>query len=199
MLLAAAAMGTAEQACAGDPAGQPPAVHGSQVMLYVSQPLWSRGESVRVYGLRMARLRTIESSERTTLIDFQLRSQSDFRVEFGRRLTWNVTRREFGGPPSIVGFQMLNRTSGFQDAVTQEPSDPTSLGFGAVVAIRPAVSGGQSLIDSFIHPSWPITRSWNASAETERLNWLVTGNVQARPTLDSRNVWHRTDYVAVTE
>jgi hypothetical protein len=31
-----------------------------------------------------------------SIVDLQMTRASDVRVEFGRRLTWNVARREFG-------------------------------------------------------------------------------------------------------
>jgi hypothetical protein len=192
MLLVAASL-AAERACAADIAGSAPVVHGAQVMLYVSQPLWSRGLALRVYGLRMVRQRTFDSNARSALIDFQLRSQSDFRIEFGRRLTWSISRREFGGTPSMVMLEMPSK-SGLENALTREPWDSTS-----VVVRRLAISGGQPSIDAFIPPSWPSTRSWYASAVRNvsiggRRTVLMRGQF-----LKSRNVVHRTDYVAGTE
>jgi hypothetical protein len=31
-----------------------------------------------------------------SIVDLQIRRASDIRVEFGRHVTWNVARREFG-------------------------------------------------------------------------------------------------------
>jgi len=81
-----------------------PTAHGPLVMLYIKQPLGARGAS-RVYGLRLehqasaptqpAALPGAMPSQRE-IVDLQIRRYSDVRVEFGRRVTWNIGRHEFG-------------------------------------------------------------------------------------------------------
>jgi hypothetical protein len=101
--------------CAGavmaDPIGAVAPAHGPLLMIYVSQPLGSRGAS-RVYGLRLdqAALRPqmmgppaagggfYGSSPQRSLVDLQIGRQADVRVKFGQRLTWNVRRSEFELP-----------------------------------------------------------------------------------------------------
>jgi hypothetical protein len=79
-------------------------------MLYISQPLWSRGKTPRVYGLRIEESRTLPSNlqtsalvapHRTQLVDLQIRPQQDFRLEFGTGVTWNVSSATFGPPTSV--------------------------------------------------------------------------------------------------
>jgi hypothetical protein len=78
------------------------------MMLYVRQPLGTRG-ATRVYGLRLdqqggtrpqagAMVGTVTSAmpAQRSIVDLQVRRPSDIRVEFGRHVTWNVARREFG-------------------------------------------------------------------------------------------------------
>jgi hypothetical protein len=89
---------------AADAVSAVPGAHGPQLMLYIKQPLGTRG-APRVYGLRIERLATpptlptpaaIVSTGRREIVDLQIRQYSDVRVEFGRRVTWNVGRQEFG-------------------------------------------------------------------------------------------------------
>jgi hypothetical protein len=89
---------------AADGVGIVRAAHGPQMMLYIQQPLGVRGASL-IYGLRLERLApaptlpspvAIASTGRREIVDLQIRRYSDVRVEFGRRLTWNVGRQEFG-------------------------------------------------------------------------------------------------------
>jgi len=101
--------------CAGavmaDPIGAVAPSHGPILMIYVSQPLGSRGAS-RVYGLRLdqAAFRPQAMgapaaaggfygfSPQRSLVDLQIGRQADVRVKFGQRLTWNVRRTEFELP-----------------------------------------------------------------------------------------------------
>jgi hypothetical protein len=89
-----------------------PAAHGPLMMLYVKQPLGARG-ATRIWGLRLEQAApsptqpaalmgaTPGSSMSATpnqrdIVDLQIRRSSDVRLEFGRRVTWNIGRREFG-------------------------------------------------------------------------------------------------------
>ena len=89
---------------AAGPVGAVAPPHGSIFMIYITQPLGSRGAS-RVYGLRFSQLvqpnllssapMLYASSPRRSLVDLQIRHQADVRIEFGQRLTWDVRRGEF--------------------------------------------------------------------------------------------------------
>jgi hypothetical protein len=104
LLLVSGLLGWALVCPAADAISAVPAAHGPQLMLYIKQPLGARG-APRVYGLRIERLATpptlptpaaIVSIGRREIVDLQIRHYSDVRVEFGRRVTWNVGRQEFG-------------------------------------------------------------------------------------------------------
>lgn len=94
--------------CPADGMTAVPSPHGPLMMLYVRQPLGARG-AARVYGLRIdqqggtppqagAMVNPISSAMpgQHSIVDLQMTRASDLRVEFGRRVTWNVARREFG-------------------------------------------------------------------------------------------------------
>ncbi|HEX4377507.1 MAG TPA: hypothetical protein VHZ99_10200 [Steroidobacteraceae bacterium] len=101
---------------AGEPGGAVPSAHGPMLMLYISRPIGGRG-STPIYGLRLdqssglagnefAPLAMQSTSRRRPLIDVQLSNvqlqrPADLRVEFGRRLTWDVRRREFSLPSTL--------------------------------------------------------------------------------------------------
>ena len=107
LLLCGSLVGLA-QACPADGMSVVPSAHGPMMMLYVKVPLGARG-AARVYGLRVdqqggtppqagAMVDPITSAMpgQRSIVDLQMTRASDVRVEFGRRLTWNVARREFG-------------------------------------------------------------------------------------------------------
>ena len=94
--------------CPADGMSPVPNAHGPLMMLYLRQPLGARG-APRVYGLRVeqqggtppqagAMVDPVTSAMpgQRTIMDLQIRHSSDVRVEFGRRVTWNVARHEFG-------------------------------------------------------------------------------------------------------
>jgi hypothetical protein len=89
-----------------------PTAHGPLVMLYIRQPLGAHGAS-RVYGLRLEHQASVPTQPaalpgampgtmagtmagQREIVDLQIRHYSDVRVEFGRRVTWNIGRHEFG-------------------------------------------------------------------------------------------------------
>jgi hypothetical protein len=96
------------------------------MMLYVRQPLGARGAS-RVYGLRLdqqggtppqagAMTAPIASAMpgQRSIVDLQIRRAADVRVEFGRRMTWNIPRHEFGltaNQPSMALRLPMNAAS----------------------------------------------------------------------------------------
>jgi hypothetical protein len=107
-------LGCFASAFAGEPVGAVSPAHGPVLMLYVSQPIGGRG-AMPVFGLRLDQSSALagkefsssiaSSSPRRSLIDVQLsnvrlRHPADLRVDFGRRLTWDVRRQEFSLPNS---------------------------------------------------------------------------------------------------
>jgi hypothetical protein len=110
LLVAAALLAASFWASAGEAFGPPCASHGPQALLYISQPLWARGKTPRVYGLRIEESRSLPANlqasalvapRRTQLVDLQIRPQQDVRLEFGSGVTWNVSRATFGPPTSF--------------------------------------------------------------------------------------------------
>ena len=118
LLLSGAAMACGAVACAGNMVGMAPTSSGRQIMLYVSQPLWSAGvSSFRVYGLRIEEVRALPASSQSTvggslrrheLVDLQIVPHSDIRIEFGKRLIWNFTHEAFGPQSSVsIGLPIM--------------------------------------------------------------------------------------------
>jgi hypothetical protein len=88
--------------------------HGPVLMLYVSRPIGARG-ATPVFGLRLDRSSALagsmtaptiaSSSPRRPLIDVQLsdlqfQHAANVRVEFGKRLAWDMRSHEFSLPNS---------------------------------------------------------------------------------------------------
>ena len=108
-----------------------PAPHGPQIMLYISQPLWSSGGSQPRFGLRIERLRMppvspqpagMTAIQHTSLIDLQMQSHSDVRVEFGRRVVWDIRRGTLGSQAmadeSVIGMPIKGKK--LPDALGQQ-------------------------------------------------------------------------------
>ena len=119
ILLSGVAMAAGAAACAGNIVGMAPTSSGRQIMLYVSQPLWSRGaSSFRVYGLRIEEVRALPASpqssvvgslRRSVLVDLQIVPHSDIRIEFGKRVIWNFTHEAFGQQSSLsIGLPIMS-------------------------------------------------------------------------------------------
>jgi hypothetical protein len=119
ILLSGAAMASGAAAYAGNMVGMAPTSNSRQVMLYVSQPLWSRGaSSSRVYGLRIEQVRAtpatpqssvVGSLRRSVLVDLQIVPHSDIRIEFGKRVIWNFTHEAFGQQSSLsIGLPIMS-------------------------------------------------------------------------------------------
>jgi hypothetical protein len=113
VLLSAAAVAASAVASADNIVGMAPTTRSPQIMLYVSQTLWSPGRSPRVYGLRIEEVRAQPTSRqsgvagsfrRSELFDLQIVPHSDIRIEFGRRLVWNFTHERFGSQSSPSSF-----------------------------------------------------------------------------------------------
>ena len=160
ILLGGASMLSIRSACAGNAVSVAPASRSPQIMLYVSQPLWSRGDSsLRLYGLCIGKLLTppttprqtaIAPFQRSDLIDLQILAHSDVRLEFGRRLIWNITRGTFGPQSSrsvpAIGVQIKGIR--LSDRVRQQPWNPGTSRMSAILQLRPTVQ----FVNSFREP-----------------------------------------------
>ena len=134
MLLSVASVVASAAACAGDFVGMAPTSRSPQIMLYVSQTLWSPGTSFRVYGLRIEEVRalpmspqlgTVGSLRRSTLFDLQIVPHSDIRIEFGSHLIWDFTREAFGpqSSPSSLAIGLTIHSIRFPDPARPQPWD----------------------------------------------------------------------------
>jgi hypothetical protein len=134
LLLSAASVAASAAACAGNFVGMAPTSHAPQIMLYVSQPLWSPGKSSRVYGLRIEEVQDLPPSlqpaaagslRSSVLVDLQLVPHSDIRIEFGRRFIWDFTHAAFGPQPSssTLAIGLTIHTTRFPDPAPLQPWD----------------------------------------------------------------------------
>jgi len=132
ILLGLASVVASAAACAGNIVGMAPTSRSPQIMLYVSQTLWSPGTSFRVYGLRIEEVRALPMSpqpgvagslRRSELFDLQIVPHSDMRVEFGRRLIWDFTREAFGPQsiPSSLAIGLTIQSIRFSDPARLQP------------------------------------------------------------------------------
>jgi hypothetical protein len=88
---------------------------GPQVMIYFRQPLGCAGAH-RIYGLRLDQGSGFSSSpgaqvgppRRRELLSFEIGYAADMRVQFAKRLVWDVNRKEFGwnGTHPTLAFRM---------------------------------------------------------------------------------------------
>ena len=62
LLLGGASVVAGAAVYSGNIVGMAPTSRGPQILLYVSQPLWWRGTSLRVYGLRLEEVRALPTS-----------------------------------------------------------------------------------------------------------------------------------------
>lgn len=127
---------------AGSVVGTAPASCGPQFMLYVTVPLSSRGNaSLPLYGLRMGEFRKRPTTTQLVavapvqreLIDLQIVPHSDVRIQFGRRLIWDIPRGSFGPRSSMatLAIGVPIRSTGLSDPLNQQlrqPWDPMPLG-----------------------------------------------------------------------
>ncbi len=88
---------------AGDGHVSAPSVQGPQFMFYFSRPLGTRS-APRSYGLRIeqASIRTASpgpaafSLRRRELVDLRFTAQTDTRIEFGNRVSWDLRGHRLG-------------------------------------------------------------------------------------------------------
>ena len=116
-----------------------------QLMLYVTLPLSSRGtSSLPRFGLRIGEFRKRPTTPQLVavapvqreLVDLQILAHSDVRVEFGRRLVWDIPRGALG-PQSTLATLAIGvpiKGSTLSDSVNQQirqPWDPVPAGMSA--------------------------------------------------------------------
>jgi hypothetical protein len=138
ILLSAVSVAACAAACAGNIVGMAPTSRSPQIMLYVSQPLWSPGTSSRVYGLRIEEVRAqptspqsaaVGSLRRRELFDLQIAPHSDIRVAFGRRLIWDFTRQGFR-PQSSLSIVLPLKSATFPAPARLQAWDVRASGVG---------------------------------------------------------------------
>ncbi len=168
-LLGGASMVSISAACAGDVVSAAPSSRSPQIMLYVSQPLWSGGgSSALLYGLRIGQLRMPPTSPQLTarppiqreLIDLQFVAHSEVRIEFASRFTWNITRGAFGQQSNraVLAIGVLLKGIRRSDAANQQVWDPGSPGMSALtgnpVPRRQADSESLAIVHLVIPSHW---------------------------------------------
>jgi hypothetical protein len=173
LLLAGASL-TAIAAVAGNGVEAVPSAHGSQVMLYVSGSPWSNAGLLPRLGLRVERLRALASSElaaiapaqSAVLVDLQVRARSDVRVEFGRRVVWDVTRGTLAPQSNPAGTTIGVPMRGvpLPEAAGLHPGEPGYAGMtglvGNLTRRRQLAGGSIAPADSSIPSRWPPTQRW---------------------------------------
>jgi hypothetical protein len=106
MILCCVPLGCSLACHAGDAVSNVPS-QGPRIMLYVHQPLWFHG-APRTYGLRLEQTTAPSSSpaaagvgtlQRREILNLEFGPHTETRLELGRKLTWDVGRREFGLSP----------------------------------------------------------------------------------------------------
>ena len=170
LVLSGAAMASGAPAYAGNVVGMAPTSSGRQIMLYASQPLWSRGaSSSRVYGLRIEEVRAtpatpqssvVGSLRRSVLVDLQIVPHSDIRIEFGKRVIWNFTHEAFG-PQSSLSIGLPIMSVNVPDTPRLHPWDLQVSGLGLMAGrlVPNAPDGGGITVAAAV-----ITLQWTPSA-----------------------------------
>ena len=101
-----AALPWAGACLAGDAIGAAPGPQGREIMVYFSQPIGASG-ALRVYGLRLDQASApiplpgstvLGAIRRRELVDLQLGSHANVRIDFARRLSFDFGRRQFNAP-----------------------------------------------------------------------------------------------------
>jgi hypothetical protein len=130
-LMLCSSLGFSMACHAGAAIAQAAPPHGPQIMIYFRQPLWSAG-SHRIYGLRFEQTSMPSAApnavgfnplRRREILSFEIGRHQDLRVEFARRLIWDVNRQEFGlGSlhPSLA-FSLPPRPAILADTVRPRP------------------------------------------------------------------------------
>jgi hypothetical protein len=135
---------------------------GPQLMVYMTLPLWSRGSSsLPVYGLRVGEFRKRPTTPQLVavapvqreLLDLQIAARSDVRIEFGRRLVWDIQRGAFGPQSALATLAIGVPIKGarLSEAWNQQPLqpwDPVTSGMSAMTGdpIRTQLVDGERLV-----------------------------------------------------
>jgi hypothetical protein len=169
ILLSAASVAACAAACAGNFVGMAPTSRAPQIMLYVSQPLWSNGKSFRAYGLRIEEVRGLPTSlqpaaagslRRSVLVDLQMVPHSDIRIEFGRRLIWDFTHAAFGPQSSSSSLEigLTIHSTRFPDPARLRPWDLRAPGLSLMTErlVPDLQAGGVSVrvAAALVTPRW---------------------------------------------
>jgi hypothetical protein len=176
MALAAASLPVITAAGPGNGVEAVPAAHGPQIMLYVNAPLGTNGGgSLHWFGLKIEQLRTPPASpqlseipiQRSPLVDLQLPAHSGLRVEFGRRLVWDIKRGTLASRSNPAGptIGVPSRGQKSPNAESQQTAEP------AYAAILPRQIGGTSvaIADTSSLSQWPPTNGWAAGVRPGNL------------------------------
>jgi hypothetical protein len=189
ILLGGASIISMGAACAGNVVSTAPASGGPQIMLYLSQSLWGGGSSsLPRFGLRIGTLRspatraqlTVEPPMQRELIDLQFFAHSDVRLEFGKRVVWNITRGAFGPRSSqaVLATRVPIKSIRLSDAVRQPLWNPAA---SAAIAVegksvpRPQFDADRPAVVDMAAPSrWTLTDG-------------LAADMQLRPTIQPVN------------
>jgi hypothetical protein len=145
VLLGGASMVSISDANAGNVVSAASVSCGPQLMLYVTLPLWSHGSSsLPRYGLRIGEFRKRPTTLQLVavapiqreLVDLQIAAHSDIRVEFGRRLVWDIPHGAFApqSSPATLAIGVPIKVIRLPDLVNQQPQlpwDPAPAGMSA--------------------------------------------------------------------
>jgi hypothetical protein len=145
VLLGGASMVSISGTGAGNAVSAAPVSCGPQLMLYVTVPLSSHGSSsLPRYGLRIGEFRKRPTTPQLLavapvqreLVDLQIVPHSDVRVEFGRRLVWDIQRGAFGRQSNLatlaIGVPIKGtRLSDSVNEPTRQPWDGAPAGMSA--------------------------------------------------------------------
>jgi hypothetical protein len=102
-------------AWAGESVGAAPGVNGPEVMLYFAQPI-GPSTSARSYGLRIdqhslpsilpaSTANATDLSGRREIINLRVAAHENLRIDFGRRVSWDFSRRQFNLPGDLPAMK----------------------------------------------------------------------------------------------
>ena len=122
LALGSAALPWAGACLAADP-GPAPSISGREIMFYISQPI-GPGAAPRSFGLRIDQhsnpgalpggtSSAAELSGRRDLVNLRMSAHENPRIEIGRHISWDFTRRQFTQPSDAILM-----TGGFPNRAT---------------------------------------------------------------------------------
>ena len=100
---------------AGESVGAVPSFNGPEVMLYFAQPI-GPSSSARSYGLRIdqhslpsllpaSTANATELSGRREIINLRVAAHENLRIDFGRHVSWDFSRRQFNLPGDLPAMK----------------------------------------------------------------------------------------------